>query len=249
MRSYKLSAEAAGPMSMGSYISTKEHPTKSGLRVVAQLTHLNPSSPYKMVVFDYDDVIEVQYVDFGYLPGVPSEFTYDCYRFRCRLFDFKKPQSKLFVPLNRDHTEIPIFQRSAPSSSEAPSSSGMTPMPDWSPSSTPAWDPSSQTPMPTLSTPSWTAPSSSLTTSHDPAPAAAASSSSIRPALPQHPLLDSRLLGVQLKVIINGGDFKDKETAVTLELGVEQVIIRHTIYKTSQSLDPTWVSPKHPHPT
>ena len=41
--------------------------TKSGLCVVAQLTHLDPSCPYKMVVLNYDDVIEVQYVDFGYL--------------------------------------------------------------------------------------------------------------------------------------------------------------------------------------
>jgi hypothetical protein len=49
-------------------------PTKSGLRVVAQLTHMDPSSPYKMAVLDYDNVIEVQYVDFGYLPCIPSEF-------------------------------------------------------------------------------------------------------------------------------------------------------------------------------
>lgn len=41
--------------------------TESGLRVVARLTHLNPSSPYKTMVLNYDDVIEVQYVDFGYL--------------------------------------------------------------------------------------------------------------------------------------------------------------------------------------
>jgi hypothetical protein len=67
--------------------------------------------------------------------------------------------------------------------------------------------------------------------------------------LPQHPLLDSRLLGAQLKVIINGGHFKDKETAVTLESVAGRLSIRHTSYKTSQSLDPAWVSPKHPHPT
>ena len=132
----------------------------------------------------------------------------------------------------------------------APSSSGnMTPMPDWSPSlSTPAWDPSSCTPMPTLSTPSWTL-SPSLMASHDPTPATATSCSSIHPALSQHPLLDSHLLGVQLKVIVNGGHFKDKEAAVTVEMGVEQLIIQYTVYKTSQSLNPAWVSPKHPHPT
>jgi hypothetical protein len=85
--------------------------------------------------------------------------------------------------------------------------------------------------------------------SHDPTPATATSSSSIHPALPQHPLLDSRLLGVQLRVIVNGGHFKNKEAAVTVEMGVGRLVIRHTVYKTSQSLDPAWVSPKHPHPT
>ena len=40
---------------------------ESGLHFVAQLTHLDPSSPYNMVVLDYDDVVEAQYVDFGYL--------------------------------------------------------------------------------------------------------------------------------------------------------------------------------------
>ena len=40
--------------------------TESGLCVVAQLTHLDPSPPYKAVVLDYDDVVEAQYVDFWY---------------------------------------------------------------------------------------------------------------------------------------------------------------------------------------
>jgi hypothetical protein len=50
-----------------------KQPTKSGLRVAAQLTHLDPSCPYKTVVLDYDDIIEAEYVNFGYLPRVPSE--------------------------------------------------------------------------------------------------------------------------------------------------------------------------------
>ena len=57
------------------------------------------------------------------------------------------------------------------------------------------------------------------------------------------------LLGVQLKVIVNGRHFKDKEAAVTVETGVERLIIQYTVYKTLQSLNPAWVSPKHPHPT
>ena len=51
-----------------------KQPMESGLRVVAQLTHLDPSSPYKMVVLNYDNVVEAQYVDFGYLSCVLSEY-------------------------------------------------------------------------------------------------------------------------------------------------------------------------------
>jgi hypothetical protein len=100
----------------------------------------------------------------------------------------------------------------------------------------------------TPSTPSWNPLASSRTTP-DPTPATAVSSSSSRLALPQHPLLDSQFLGVQLKVIVNGGRFKDKELAVSLELVAGRLSIRRTSYKTSESLDPSWVSPKHPHPT
>jgi hypothetical protein len=32
--------------------------TASGLRIVFQLAHLDPSSPYKTIVVDYDDVVE-----------------------------------------------------------------------------------------------------------------------------------------------------------------------------------------------
>jgi hypothetical protein len=50
-----------------------KQPTKSGLRLVAQLTHLDSSCPYRMVVLDYNDVVEAQYVYLGYLLCVPSE--------------------------------------------------------------------------------------------------------------------------------------------------------------------------------
>lgn len=102
--------------------------------------------------------------------------------------------------------------------------------------------------MPTPSTPSWN-PVPSLNTSPDLIPATAVSSSRTHPALPQHPLLDSRLLGVQLKIIINGGNFKDKEMPITLELVAGKPSIRHVRYNTSESVDPAWVSPKYPHPT
>jgi hypothetical protein len=34
--------------------------TASGLKVVVQLTHLNPLAPFKITVIDYDDVIKQQ---------------------------------------------------------------------------------------------------------------------------------------------------------------------------------------------
>ena len=32
--------------------------TTSSLKIVVQLTHLDPSSPFRTIVFDYDDVVE-----------------------------------------------------------------------------------------------------------------------------------------------------------------------------------------------
>jgi hypothetical protein len=49
--------------------------------------------------------------------------------------------------------------------------------------------------------------------------------------------------------MIDGGLFKNKETAVTLKLEEGRQIIQYTSYKTSQSVNPAWVSLKHPHPT
>jgi hypothetical protein len=67
--------------------------------------------------------------------------------------------------------------------------------------------------------------------------------------LPQHLLLNSRLLGVKLKAVVSSGHFKDKEVIVSLELVAGQPSIRHASYKTSEYLTPEWISPKHPHPT
>lgn len=35
----------------------------SGLRIVIQLTHLNPSNPFQSEIFDYDEVIEKSLVN------------------------------------------------------------------------------------------------------------------------------------------------------------------------------------------
>lgn len=128
-----------------------------------------------------------------------------------------------------------------------PSSSGnTTPLPDWSPSSTPAWDPSSHTPLAFCdddSTPLAPSPSSLNAQTLLPGPSCATSQQRV-----QHPLLDVRLQGIQLKVMVNGGEFAQKELVASLMSIDGQLSIRHTIYNSSKYLSPDWVSPKHPNP-
>ena len=38
--------------------------TASGLKIVVQLTHLDPSSPFKTIVVDYDHVVEERSANF-----------------------------------------------------------------------------------------------------------------------------------------------------------------------------------------
>jgi len=128
-----------------------------------------------------------------------------------------------------------------------PSSSGSaTPLLDWSPLSTPAWDPSSHTPLASHDddgTP--LDPLSSLNAQTlAPGPSRSTSQQSV-----QHPLLDLRLLGTQLKVMVNRGKYKQKELVASPVLVDGQLSICHTIYKTSEYLAPDWVSLKHPNLT
>ena len=37
--------------------------TASGLKIAIQLAHLDPSAPFKTVIFDYDDVVEKKSVN------------------------------------------------------------------------------------------------------------------------------------------------------------------------------------------
>jgi hypothetical protein len=67
---------------------------------------------------------------------------------------------------------------------------------------------------------------------------------------PQHPLLDERLVGAQLKVVVNDGEnYKDREVFVSIARVEGVVSIRHYVYNTSKGLSPAWVSTKSPNPT
>ena len=66
----------------------------------------------------------------------------------------------------------------------------------------------------------------------------------------QHPLLDERLVGAQLKVVVNDDEnYKNREVVVSIARVEGVMSIRHYVYNTSKGLSPAWVSIKSPNPT
>ena len=71
----------------------------------------------------------------------------------------------------------------------------------------------------------------------------------------EHPLLNPRLLGINLKVVVSGGKGKDKDKdkelplVISLTLQEGQLHIQRKYYKGFKSFSPESVSPKHPSPT
>ena len=61
--------------------------------------------------------------------------------------------------------------------------------------------------------------------------------------------MDSRLLNAQLRVVVNGGSFNQKELTASVHCIDERLSIRRQIYKSSEALLPNWVTPKFPNPT
>jgi hypothetical protein len=105
-----------------------------------------------------------------------------------------------------------------------------TPFPDSALSSSPAWDPSSRTPQP------------------NPDHSFASPSSPSHPVDPEHPLLDARLMNVDLMVVVDGGGHKGKELCAFVKSMKGQLSLRRQKYNTSEYLSPEWVTPKCPNP-
>src|SRR6202789_4299252 len=145
----------------------------------------------------------------------------------------------------------------------ASTSGGATPMPEMPDRTSflaPAWDPLSCTPRyshsyfgrpkltaykiyrtvdPSSLTPAWNSEDRPLATDGQIA--------SEQPDQPQHPLLDVRLVGARLKVVVNDGEsYKNREVAVSIVDIEGAVSIRHHVYNTSKGLAPAWVSSKVP---
>src|SRR6267378_2757736 len=148
---------------------------------------------------------------------------------RLELFSYKKPADNLFHPSKH-------YQEQQ-SSLQASTSGGATPMPDLS-SSTPAWDPSSRSPMPEFFT--------SLNLSQRPVASTSQVSNSLQAS--PHFFLHRCLIGITLKVVVNGGKYKGKELDAHLVEANGQLCIRYIHYKSSIPLQPDWVALKHPCP-
>jgi hypothetical protein len=82
-------------------------------------------------------------------------------------------------------------------------------------------------------------------------PATTSQIASNQPDRPQYPLLDERLVGAQLKVLINNGEtYKNREVPVSISK-VEGVVSiwHHTPHNSPKGLAPAWVSSRSPNPT
>ena len=92
-------------------------------------------------------------------------------------------------------------------------------------------------------TPAWNSPG-------DPSLATDSQIASKQPDRLQHPLLDERLVGAKLRVVVNDGEkYNDREVVVSIAKNDGVVSIRHHVYNTPKGLAPTWVTSKSPNPT
>jgi hypothetical protein len=105
--------------------------TASGLKIVLQLKHLDPSAPFKTITVDYDDVVEQKSVKYLHLPesilNIPSSRT------GYLLLDYAEPRSVLFRPSKAymKSARRPLRLGVGPSPQPRVSTSGgATPMPD-----------------------------------------------------------------------------------------------------------------------
>ena len=117
--------------------------TASGLKILIQLANYDPSSPYKTIAVDHDDVVERRSVKDLHLQG--SILNMPSSRTGSSLLDYAEPRNILF---RSSKTYMKSARRPfGPPPLPGPSTSGgATPMPDQTSSLTPAWDPSSRTP-------------------------------------------------------------------------------------------------------
>jgi hypothetical protein len=124
--------------------------TASGLKIVLQLDHYDPSTPYKTIIVDCDGVVELRSVKDLHLQLEESILNKPSSSTGSSLLDYAKPRSDLFQPSKAYMKSARLtFGPSPRAPTRMPgvsTSGGATPMPDQTSSLTPAWDPTSRTP-------------------------------------------------------------------------------------------------------
>lgn len=213
-------------------------PTPSGLQVVVQITSFNPNAPFRNLTVDYDCVVEARYSYFGPVEQ-PLTLTNSC---GVKLHQFAWPKATIFMPrVSEPPKSFPALIRQPPLDSPG----NTTPIPESSLSSSPAWDPSSRTPQPNLHL----SPSQSEDALLDPPDHSCASSTfPSQPVDPEHVLLDPRLVNVNLRVVINGGQYEGKEITAFVMSTEGRLSIQRRKYRTLEYLSPECVTPKYPNP-
>ena len=211
--------------------------TPSGLQVVVQITSLDSTAPFKHITLDYDHVVEARYLYFAphELPLTPTNSR------GIKLHHFACPTAELFMPRTYEPP------KSSPMVIPRPSlviSGNTTPFPESCLSSSPAWDPSSHTPQPGRTSPISESPSQSVDPEH--APNSCTSLISPSRPIPEHALLDPRLVNVGIKVVVNGGTYNAKELRAFIMSAEGRLCICCQKYKTLECLPLEWVTPKYP---
>jgi len=222
--------------------------TASGLRVLVQITSLDPTAPFKRIPVDYDHVVEARYSYFG---PVEQPLTILTYSRGVKLHHFACPKSGLFMPRNYGPPQSSPTTLTPTTLTPWPPvdrSDNMTPIPESCLSSSPAWDASSRTPQPNRYN-SCASPSQSADPEYALLDPPGSCTSLTPPSHPvEHVLLDPRLVNVGMRVVADRGKYKAKELTAFIMSMEGRLSIRHKKYKTWENLSPEWVTPKYPNP-
>src|SRR5260221_4241205 len=205
----------------------------SGLKVVVQISRLDPAASFRLITLDYDHVVTRYESCFAphALPLTPTNS-----HGHVKLHHFWRPRTELFMP----RTDEP--SKSSPIVIPWPPlviSGSTTPLPESCLSSSPAWDPSSRTPQLDRTSPIPGSPSQSVNPEHPPNSCTSLTS-------PDHALLNPRLVDVRIKVVVNRGGYEAKEISALIVSTEGRLGICRPKYKTWEYLSPEWVTPKYP---
>ncbi|KAF8194616.1 hypothetical protein BJ912DRAFT_924095 [Pholiota molesta] len=221
--------------------NTPRHPWCGTEVLITKLGHARKGDPAMVTeVLDDSTGIRLQVKFMRYDPNNPfSKITLDC-------DDVVEASTQLsllsfFGMRDPRHRTNPDLRQT----NSGDTTGSATPMPTAS-SSTPAWDPSSRTPS---AFDHWLLQLSPTRVQASNENQILQSSTLVLPPVPQHVLLNERLVGAQLSAIVDGGSYKKQLKDVVILRVDGRLGIFHPKHKKNYPLEPHWVAPKHPSPS